>query len=88
MAITHTRKVQRIEVYPATSEEAKAALMVSYEYMFDDTEDNQLPIISTKAVHLQKETIVVDEEGNQTTVATDISGHDPLVQTVANALWQ
>lgn len=88
MAITHTRKVQRIEVYPATSEEAKPALMVSYEYMFDDTEDDQLPIISTKAVHLQKETIVVDEEGNKTTTVTDLSSHDQLVQTVANAIWQ
>jgi len=83
MAITNTRSVQRLEVYPGDS----PTIMVVYQHLFDDSEDDQLPVTTTATKHLVKEVMIVDEEGVESTVATDISGEDPLVQTVANAIW-
>lgn len=87
MAITQTRTVQRLEVYPGQGEEATPTIMVVYEHLFDDSEDDQLPVTTTKVKHLVKETVGMDEEGNEITTSTDISGEDALVQTVANAVW-
>lgn len=74
MAITNTRTVQRVEVYPAVSEDTKPRLMVVYEHTFDDTSDADLPVVTTKVKHLEATT-------------TDISGEDQLVQDICNALW-
>jgi hypothetical protein len=81
MAITKTTTVQRVEVYPDNR------MMVVYNDVFDDPDDDQLPHESNRVVHLSQTTSVVDEEGNQTETPTDVSGHDPLVQTIAAAVW-
>lgn len=77
MAITLTRTVQRIETYPAVpAEEGETTyptLMVVYNDVFDDPDDDQLPVTATKVVHLK--------EGD------DVTGEDQLVQTVAEAVW-
>jgi hypothetical protein len=87
MAISQTRAVQRVEVYPAQEEGAKPRLMVVYEYIFDDTEDDQLPVITSKAVHLSATVSTTNEEGTTTETPADVSGHDALVQTIATAVW-
>lgn len=79
--LTATKKVQRVEVYE------DKRVMVVYEITVDDPNDDLLPAVSNQVIHLQKETVSVDEEGNETTTVTDISGHDPLVQTICNAVW-
>ena len=86
MSITKTRTVQRVEVYPAqdssadaTANEAHETVMVVYDHTFDDSEDDSLPITSTKVVHIFK----FDSEGN----ATSTSGEDALVQTICSAIW-
>lgn len=81
MAITKTTTVQRVEVYPDNR------LMVVYNDFFDDPDDDQLPHESTRVVHLSKMTSTTDEEGNVTETPTDLSKHDPLVQTIAAAIW-
>ena len=81
MAITKTTTVQRVEVYEDTR------LMVVYNDVFDDPDDDQLPHSSNRVVHLSQMTSTTDEEGNVTETATDVSGHDPLVQTIAAAVW-
>ena len=81
MAITKTTTVQRVEVYEDTR------LMVVYTDTFDDPEDDQLPHSSHRTVHLNKTTSTMDEEGNVTETPTDVSTHDPLVQTIAAAVW-
>ena len=81
MAITKTTTVQRIEVYP------EGRLMVVYTDVFDDPDDDQLPHTSQRVIHLEKETHSIDEDGVMTTTATDVSKHDPLVQTIAAAVW-
>ena len=78
MAITLTRTVQRIETYPAQPpmEEGEATyptLMVVYNDVFDDPDDEQLPVTATKVLHFSK--------------GDDVSGEDELVQTIANAIW-
>jgi hypothetical protein len=87
MAISHTRTVQRVEVYPAQEEGAKPRLMVVYEYTFDDSEDSELPVVTSKVVHLSATVSTTDEEGETTEIETDISSHDALVQTIATAVW-
>ena len=81
MAITKTTTVQRVEVYPDNR------LMVVYNDFFDDPEDDQLPHESQRVVYLSKMTSIMDEEGNVTETAMDVSKHDPLVQTIAAAVW-
>ena len=81
MAITKTTTVQRVEVYPDDR------LMVVYTDVFDDPDDDQLPHESSRVVHLNKMTSTTDEEGNVTETLTDLSKHDPLVQTIAAAVW-
>lgn len=87
MAISQTRTVQRVEVYPAQEESTKPRLMVVYEYTFDDTEDDQLPVVTSKVVHLAATVSTTGEEGTATETATDVSGHDALVQAIATAVW-
>jgi len=81
MSITKTTTVQRIEVYP------DSRMMVVYNDVFDDPDDDQLPNHSHRTVNLSQMTSTVDEEGNVIELETDISHHDPLVQTIAAAIW-
>tara|TARA_R110002167_G_scaffold81240_1_gene222557 strand:+ start:631 stop:897 length:267 start_codon:yes stop_codon:yes gene_type:complete len=87
MAITLTRTVQRVETYPpmdstaADDTNAKhPTLMVVYNDLFDDVSDDQLPVTATKVSHFSK---YVEDGG----AATDMSGEDALVQTIATAIW-
>ena len=81
MAITKTTTVQRVEVYPDNR------LMVVYTDLFDDPDDDQLPHESQRVVNLSRTTSIEGDDGSQTIVSTDVSGHDPLVQTIAAAVW-
>lgn len=83
MAITKTTTVQRIEVYPGDD----PTLMVVYIDVFDDPDDDLLPNESQRVIRLEKMTSTTAEDGTVTEAATDVSGHDPLVQTIAAAVW-
>tara|TARA_R110000765_G_scaffold402340_1_gene498053 strand:- start:79 stop:345 length:267 start_codon:yes stop_codon:yes gene_type:complete len=87
MAITLTRTVQRVETYPLADSTAAddtnakhPTLMVVYNDLFDDVSDDQLPVTATKVLHFSK---YVEDGG----AATDMSGEDALVQTIATAIW-
>jgi hypothetical protein len=84
MAITKTTTVHRIEVIPGADD---PALVVSYTDFIDDPDDDQLPLRATRTIHLERITHSVDEDGNATSTPTDLSKHDPLVQTIAAAVW-
>ena len=86
MAITKTRSVQRIEVYPGSGD-ADERIMVVYENIFDDSEDDELPVTNTQIKHLEKTTTDSSDIENPVVTTTDISGEDALVQTVCNAVW-
>ena len=77
MAITLTRTVQRVETYPAVqAEEGETTyptLMVVYNDVFDDPDDEQLPVTATKVMHFSQ--------------GDDVSGEDQLVQDIASAIW-
>lgn len=79
--LTATKKVQRVEVYE------DKRVMVVYEITIDDPNDDLLPAVSNQVVHLNKDAVSVDDEGVETTVVTDVSNHDPLVQTICEAVW-
>ena len=81
MAITKTTTVQRVEVYPDDR------MMIVYNEHFDDPDDDQLPHQSQRQVSLTRMTTTMTEDGSITETATDVSGHDPLVQTIAAAVW-
>ena len=87
MAITKTTKVQRVEVYTAmdssaasTTNNAHERLMVVYEDTLDDSADADLPVTATRVKNLTK---LVADDG----AATDYSGEDALVKSVADKLW-
>jgi len=87
MAITLTRTVQRVETYPLSDKTAAASsnaknptLMVVYDDKFDDAGDAQLPVTATKVLYFSK---YVEDGG----AATDMSGEDAFVQTIATAIW-
>ena len=78
MAITLTTTVQRVETYPAMTpapegEETFTTMMVVYNDLFDDADDDQLPVIASKVLHFSK--------------GDDMSGQDELVKTIATAIW-
>ena len=77
MAITLTRTVQRIETYPAVAAEegetTYPTLMVVYNDVFDDPDDEQLPVTASKVMNFNQ--------------GDDVSGEDALVQTIATAIW-
>ena len=86
MAITKTRSVQRIEVYPGAGDDDER-VMVFYNIVMDDADDDELPVTTTRLVQLEKTTTDNSDPENIVEVATDISGEDALVQTVCNAVW-
>ena len=77
MAITLTRTVQRIETYPAVpAEEGETTyptMMVVYNDVFDDPNDDQLPVTASKVLHFNQ--------------GDDMTSEDTLVQTIATAIW-
>lgn len=81
MALTATRTLQRVETYPDNR------VMVIYEVTVDDPNDNLLPLTSSQLVTLEPLTPSTDDEGNAINIPTDVSNHDPLVQTICNAVW-
>lgn len=87
MAITNVRTVQRCEVYPATSADDHARMMVVYEHTFDDTNDAELPVTTNKVVHLNRYITTIEDDGSETSTATDMSSHDQMVQDIAAAVW-
>ena len=72
MAITQTKKIQRIEVYPGYGEDDQPRLMVVEEHFFDDPDDAELPVTTTKVYHLSEQ--------------DDVSGKLQLVQDVYNSV--
>lgn len=72
MAITQTKKIQRIEVYPAQTEGEQPRLMVVEEHFFDDPDDAELPVQSNKVYYLGEN--------------DDVSVKMQLVQDVYNAV--
>lgn len=94
MAITQTKTVQRIEVYPAndssaadTTNDGNPTVMVIYIHTFDDSADDQLPVTTEKAKHLQRYTITINDDETETSTATDVTGEDQLVQDICGAIW-
>lgn len=84
MAITNTRTVERIEIYP---NDPDPSLMVVYHHLFDDTTDDDLPVPTTRTKMLTRYVTTTGEDGTETSTATDITGEDQLVQDVCAAVW-
>ena len=89
MAISNTKTVQRVEVYPLADSSADATanakhptVMVVYENKLSGTgADAHLDgTVATEVKHLGK---FVEDGG----AATDVSGEDALVQTICGAIW-
>lgn len=87
MAITKTRTVSYINVYEAsdssaddTSNSKHPVLTVHYLHTFDDPDDDVLPAVSEESREITR---YVEDGG----AATDYSGEELLVRTVAAAIW-
>ena len=86
MAITKTKTIQRVSVYPAVDSTAASStnsgnrtINVSYEFKYTDSSDSDLP----GTTHSTKTIFRYDADGE----ATDISGEDAFVQSVCNLTW-
>ena len=86
MAITKTRTVQRLEVYPAVGDQDEVVHVV-YNHIFDDSSDDELPVTHTHAKVLKKTTTTLNDDGEDVVSNTDVSGEDQLVQDVCAAVW-
>jgi hypothetical protein len=94
MAITKTVNLQRMEVYPAPEPDAESttnagnpSVMVVYNVVFDDSTDDELPTSSTQVKHLNRFVVSYDDEGTESSAATDVTGELQIVQDVCAALW-
>lgn len=91
MAITKTRKLQRMEVLPAIDADATGIninhsvprVQVEYIHVFDDSEDAELPVSIHNFTTINKWVVAEDES----TTLTDYSSEDALVQAVCGAIW-
>ena len=87
MAITKTRTLMNLTVIPLTDSGAAddtnakhPTIVVQYEHTFDDPDDDLLPATSDESREITR---YVEDGGS----ATDYSGEEPLVRTVAAAIW-
>jgi hypothetical protein len=62
-------------------------MMIVYQHTFDDTNDAELPVTTDKIIHLARYVVTVDDEGTETSTATDMTSHDQMVQDIASAIW-
>ena len=86
MAITKTRNLRHVLVSPAVNPAAgdehndgNPSLGVGYVDVFDDPDDNDLPQSFDRQVVFYR----YDSEGND----TNVENEDPLVVTIATAIW-
>ena len=84
MAIEKTRALQRLEVYPGDED---PRVMVIYENTFDDSEDDELPVVQTQVKHLNKTVTDNSDPENPVVSDTDYSDEDALVISVCDAIW-
>ena len=84
MAITKTRTIHRVEVYPGGTD---PYLSVTYLNTFDDSEDNTLPETTQSMKNIERYTITVADDGTESSAATDVTGEDQLVQDICAAVW-
>jgi len=82
MAITKTTRLLKVEVFPGDdSQEAfEPFLSVHLEDMWDDTEDDDLPIVKTRRIRRGR---MLEEHGR-----TDISDLPELAQDIARKIWR
>lgn len=87
MAITKTRSVFRVDVFPpadsslaASTNDANETIQIVYQNLFEDSSDSDLPITTTDSKFITR---YVSDGGS----ATDYSGEDTLVRTIADAIW-
>ena len=74
MAITKTTKVHRVDVLVRdTSDYTQSVLSVTLVDMWDDPEDDDLPIRNTRSVNLAS--------------GSDVSSYPQFVQDIATAVW-
>jgi hypothetical protein len=81
MAMTKTQTLQEVRIINASSE--GPILLVTYEVTIDDPDDDQLPLTTKHRKSIPK--LMENDDGEM--VAVDISSEDPLVQTIAAAVW-
>lgn len=86
MAITKTKTVESIVVYPAADPSADdnnpskyERVFVTYRILLDDPEDNELPVETHQVLNLLK----YDNDGDLTNYDSEMS----LVIQVCNAVW-
>tara|TARA_A200000159_G_scaffold13288_1_gene11110 strand:+ start:812 stop:1102 length:291 start_codon:yes stop_codon:yes gene_type:complete len=94
MAITKTKTLQRMEVYPASDSSAESttnqgnpSVMVNYQIMFDDSTDDELPAPSPLTKHMHRYVVTYADDGTESSTATDVTGELQIVQDVCAALW-
>ena len=85
MSITKTRIVERIQVN--VLEGRDSVVDVIYKTSYTDSDTNTVEN-TTDLVHLYKYEQSDDPAGGFSDTLTDLSGEDPLVQSVCNVVWQ
>lgn len=85
MAITNTRTVGKVEVQVVPN--GDPVLLVMYEHVFDDSEDDALPVKTQVGKNLHRYHSSMDESDEIVNTPTDISGEDQLVRDICAAVW-
>ena len=88
MAITKTRKIENIKVLPAEDQSLEAdaltnranpTVTVTYINMWDDPNDDDLPVVSPSAHVIFR----YQDDGSD----ADYSSHEELVRSICLAAW-
>lgn len=79
MAITKTKTLIEVRYAPSVGNDMASAMPMqdivtgTYNFSIDDPDDNELPIVTTTHFSIAR--------------GDDFSEHDPIVQTICNAVW-
>lgn len=88
MTITKTRRTVQLRVaYLHPDADDWPALEISYEDCWDDPDDDELPLIKTNKVLLNRYQPADTENPDADPVPTDVSGYEQDVQDIAAIIW-
>lgn len=86
MALTKTNAIEQITVVLKNPVDT-SAIIVQSRTTWDDPEDDQLPLAREHVHTVQKYTTSYDENQQEVTTESDITGEDQLVQNICTTVW-
>lgn len=84
--MTMTKTTEMVQVI-CNLQEGNEFMHVILRDIWDDPDDDDLPISKNRVDEIYRYQTQQDEDGNITQTPTDLSGEDQLIQDIAAVVW-